>query len=136
MRYKEVISGLIKSAKAEPNIRFTGYKNIYELNSIPTLDYDVFYITPNVFTGDEDTITYSLNLYYISRWDETENNQIQIQSSGITILQRILNRFVNNEDVTIEGNIVFHPFYQKFKDMTAGVFATVNLKTDNLVGCE
>lgn len=136
MRYKEVISGLIKSAKAEPNIRFTGYKNIYELNSIPTLDYDVFYITPNVFTGDEDTITYSLNIYYISRWDETENNQIQIQSSGITILQRILNRFVNNEDVTIEGNIVFHPFYQQFKDMTAGVFATVNLVTDNLVGCE
>lgn len=90
MRYKELVNKLIEAAKEEPNIRFAGCKNIYELNSIPTIDYDVFYITPNIFTGDENTMTYSLNLYYISRWDETENNQLQIQSSGIAILQRSL----------------------------------------------
>lgn len=67
MTYYEIINGLKESALIEPNINFAGSKDIYELNSLPNIDYNVFYITPNTFNLDEDTITYSLNLYYVAR---------------------------------------------------------------------
>lgn len=63
----ELISRLLGSAAEEPNINYYGYGDIYKLNSIPNIDYNVFYITPNTFNMDEDTITYSLNLYYVAR---------------------------------------------------------------------
>lgn len=67
MTYKEVLEGLVECALREPNIKFTGYKDIYELNSVPDINYSVFYITPNTFREEEDSITFSLNLYYVDR---------------------------------------------------------------------
>lgn len=67
LTYWDVVEELKKSALEEPNINFAGSKDIYNLNSIPDIDYDVFYITPNQHTWNEDTVRYSLNLYYISR---------------------------------------------------------------------
>lgn len=47
LTYWNVIEELKKSALEEPNINFVGSKDIFNLNSIPDIDYDVFYITPN-----------------------------------------------------------------------------------------
>lgn len=136
MTYKQVLNGLMQSAVAEPNIKFSGCKDIYELNSLPNLEYSVFYITPNTFTSTSDAVAYDLNLYYIDRWDETANNQIDIQSFGITVLTNIINRFVDNYDVFVGDTFVFTPFYQRFKDMTAGVFVRVTFTVNNEIGCE
>ena len=135
MTYKEIINALKLSALQEPNINFVGSKDIYELNSIPTIEYSVFYITPNTFNVEEDTITYSLNLYYIDRWDETDDNQLEIQSSGILALQNIINRFnTDYANVEIDYPLVFTPFYQRFKDICAGVFVRINVRADNIIG--
>ena len=122
MTYYEIISNLKACALEEPNINFVGSKDIYELNSLPTIEYNVFYITPNTFSVDEDTITYSLNLYFVSRWDETDNNQLEEQSAGMLALQNIINRFNNlYPEVEIAYPLIYTPFYQKFKDITCGV---------------
>ena len=135
MTYFELISRLLGSAAEELNINYCGYGDIYKLNSIPAIEYSVFYITPNTFNVEEDTITYSLNLYYIDRWDETDNNQLEIQSSGILALQNIINRF-NTDYVNVEISypLVFTPFYQRFKDICAGVFVRINVRVDNIIG--
>lgn len=137
MTYYDLIKALKECALKEPNIRFAGAKDIYELNSLPNIDYDVFYITPNTHTLTEDTIRYSLNLYYITRWDETESNQVEIHSRGIFKLSNILNRF-NNEfpDVAIVYNGTYQLFYQKFKDICAGVFLTIEIELPRLFECE
>lgn len=135
MLYAELIYNIKAAALEEPNINFVGSKDIYELNSLPNIEYNVFYITPNTFRLDEQTITYSLNLYYISRWDELDNNQISEQSSGIIALQNIINRFNNRfDEVTIEYPLIFTPFYQKFKDICAGVFVRVDITVPNVLG--
>lgn len=135
MTYFELISRLLGSAAEEPNINYYGCGDIYKLNSIPTIEYSVFYITPNTFNVEEDTITYSLNLYYIDRWDETDNNQLEIQSSGILALQNIINRFnTDYANVEIDYPLVFTPFYQRFKDICAGVFVRINVRVDNIIG--
>lgn len=135
MTYYEIISNLKACALEEPNINFVGSKDIYELNSIPTIEYNVFYITPNTFNMDEDTITYSLNLYFVSRWDETDNNQLEEQSAGMLALQNIINRFNNlYPEVEIAYPLIYTPFYQKFKDITCGVFVRADFQVDNTLG--
>ena len=134
----ELISRLLGSAAEEPNINYCGYGDIYKLNSIPNIDYNVFYITPNTFNLDEDTITYSLNLYYVARWDETDENQLEEQSAGILALTNIINRFNNTyPDVQLSYPLIFTPFYQKFKDICTGIFVRVDIMVDNVLGvCE
>lgn len=135
MTYYEIISNLKACALEEPNINFVGSKDIYELNSLPTIEYNVFYITPNTFSVDEDTITYSLNLYFVSRWDETDNNQLEEQSAGMLALQNIINRFNNlYPEVEIAYPLIYTPFSQKFKDITCGVFVRANFQVDNTLG--
>jgi hypothetical protein len=135
MTYYEIISNLKACALEEPNINFVGSKDIYELNSLPTIEYNVFYITPNTFSVDEDTITYSLNLYFVSRWDETDNNQLEEQSAGMLALQNIINRFNNlYPEVEIAYPLIYTPFYQKFKDITCGVFVRADFQVDNTLG--
>ena len=135
MTYFELISKLLDSAAEEPNINYYGCGDIYKLNSVPTIEYNVFYITPNTFSVDEDTITYSLNLYFVSRWDETDNNQLEEQSAGMLALQNIINRFNNlYPEVEIAYPLIFTPFYQKFKDICTGVFVRVDLAVDNTLG--
>lgn len=135
MTYYEIISNLKACALEEPNINFVGSKDIYELNSLPTIEYNVFYITPNTFSVDEDTITYSLNLYFISRWDGTDNNQLEEQSAGMLALQNIINRFNNlYPEVEIAYPLIYTPFYQKFKDITCGVFVRADFQVDNTLG--
>lgn len=135
MTYYEIISNLKACALEEPNINFVGSKDIYELNSLPTIEYNVFYITPNTFSVDGDTITYSLNLYFVSRWDETDNNQLEEQSAGMLALQNIINRFNNlYPEVEIAYPLIYTPFYQKFKDITCGVFVRADFQVDNTLG--
>ena len=135
MMYYQLITELKNCALEEPNVRFTGSKDIFELNSLPDIDYSAFYITPNTFTITEDTIRYSLNLYYVDRWDNTDNNQLQIQSAGIVALNNIVNRFNNRfPDTSIGYPLNCQPFYQKFKDMCSGVFVTVTFELDNILG--
>lgn len=67
MTYYQLITELKNCALEEPNVRFAGSKDIFELNSLPDIDYTVFYITPNQHQMNSDTIKYSLNLYYIDR---------------------------------------------------------------------
>lgn len=112
-------------ALQEPNVRTIIENDIYRINSLPDIDYRIFAITQNQHRSNEQFITYSLNLFLVDRWDETLDNQLNVQSDGIIALKEILNRFVaTHPDIWI-GNISYQPFYQRFKDITAGIYATV-----------
>ena len=137
MTYYDVINELKNCALEEPNINYAGSKDIFELNALPDIDYDVFYITPNQHRLFEDTIRFSLNLYFVTRWDNTDDNQLIIHSNGIIKLLNIINRF--NErfpevGLSFPGTVT--TFYQKFKDMCAGVYVTLEFVLPNILGCE
>lgn len=137
MTYYDLITALKMCALEEPNIKSAGSKDIFELNSNPDIKYGVFYITPNQHRVDEDTVRYSLNLYYIDRWDESDDNQLAIHSDGILKLNNIINRFNDrypDVEVVLPANII--TFYQKFKDICAGVYMTIDFILPNIVGCE
>ena len=130
----EIINKLKDIAISKPNINFVGDGDVYTLNSLPNIDYSVFFITQNDHSIYQDTITYSLNLFYIDRISDSEDNVLNIQSDGMLQLTNIINTLVFSEDVDVEGEITFTPFIQRFADQCSGVYCTVRFIVDNNLG--
>ena len=130
----ELINKLKNIAISKPNINFVGDGDVYTLNSLPNIDYSVFFITQNDHSIYQDTITYSLNLFYIDRISDSEDNVLNIQSDGMLQLTNVINTLVFSEDVDVDGEITFTPFIQRFADQCAGVYCTVRFVVDNNLG--
>ena len=130
----EIINKLKDIAISKPNINFVGDGDVYTLNSLPNIDYSVFFITQNDHSIYQDTITYSLNLFYIDRISDSEDNVLNIQSDGMLQLTNVINTLVFSEDVDVDGEITFTPFIQRFADQCAGVYCTVRFIVDNNLG--
>lgn len=138
MTLYQVVKELEKIALTKDNINYAGEGDIYELNTLPDIDYSVFYITQNTHTGDIDDNTFSFNLYYIDRLTENKDNHLKIQSDGIIILKNIINEFnYTYPDEEINYPLQFQTFYQRFADDCAGVYVTVQIETESVLGlCE
>ena len=130
----EIINKLKDIAISKPNINYVGDGDVYTLNSLPNIDYSVFFITQNDHSIYQDTITYSLNLFYIDRISDSEDNTLNIQSDGMLQLTNIINTLVFSEDVDVDGDITFVPFIQRFADQCSGVYCTVRFICDNNLG--
>ena len=130
----ELINKLKNIAISKPNINYVGDGDVYTLNSLPNIDYSVFFITQNDHSIYQDTITYSLNLFYIDRISDSEDNVLNIQSDGMLQLTNVINTLVFSEDVDVEGEISFTPFIQRFADNCSGVYCTVRFICDNNLG--
>ena len=133
MTLYDIVTTLINIAKKQPNINYTGEGDIYILNSLPNIDYSVFYITQNNHTQREDTVNYNLTLFYIDRVNSSGNNVLQIQSTGMLALNNIINKFNNLYDVEV-GDIDFTTFVHRFQDDCAGVYANVTITADAELG--
>lgn len=134
MTLHEIINKLKDIAINKPNINYVGDGDVYTLNSLPNLDYSVFFITQNAHSIDGNTIIYNLNLFYIDRIADSEDNVLNIQSDGILQLTNIINTLVFSEDADVDGEINFVPFIQRFSDNCAGVYCSVSFVCDNNLG--
>lgn len=130
----EIINKLKDIAIRKPNINYAGDGDVYTLNSLTDINYSVFFVTQNDHLIDSDTITYNLNLFYIDRISDSEDNTLNIQSDGMLQLTNIINSLVFSEDVDVEGDITFVPFIQRFADNCSGVYCTVRFVCDNNLG--
>ena len=134
MSLKEVITKFLNIAKKQPNIGYTGEGDIYTLNSLPNLEYSVFFVTQQQHNQSEDVISYNLILYYVDRLVEDDANMLDIQSNGIIMLGNIINTFINENDADINYDITYQPFTHKFADKCAGVYANVKIEVGNNIG--
>ena len=77
---------------------------------------------------------WGLNLFFIDRLLDNNENRLSIQSAGITILENVLKNFADTFGAEYMNNIVYTPFTQRFKDNCAGVFCKISISTvmDNL----
>lgn len=131
----EIVNSFLDIAKAQPNINYVGEGDIYKLNSLPNIDYSVFFVTQTNHTQDENTITYNLILYFIDRLFTDGGNALNVQSNGMIMLNNIINIFNNmNPEVAIEYDINYTTFVHKFQDDCAGVFANVSITADADLG--
>ena len=135
MTLLDIVTTLTEIAKNKPNINYVGSGDIYQLNSLPSIDYSVFFITQNTHNWDIDTTQFSLNLYYIDRLLKDRTNAEEIQTAGMLQLQNSINTLYSQfEDVEIDYPVQFTPFYHRFADECAGVFATITITVPSSIG--
>ena len=130
----EVIEKIKNIAKKQVNVGYVGEGDIYELNSLPNVDYSVIYITQSNHSITPDLCEYTLNIFYIDRLFGDKTNRLAIQSHGISIINNIINNLELSEDVNVEYPVPFTTFNHRFSDECGGVFATVKITADNELG--
>lgn len=125
----DVVNELKAIAMTQPNVRSAGEGSVYDfMNGNPSSKYSVFFISQTVHREDENFAYYGFNLFHINRLDSTlENNRLQEQSIAKDVLSNIIKTFCNMYDAKVES-LVYHPFTEKFKDLTCGMYVTVEFQ--------
>lgn len=133
----EIVNELKAIAMTQPNIRSAGEGNVYDfMNGNPSSKYSVFFISQTVHREDDNFVYYGFNLFHINRLDSTlENNRLQEQSIAKDVLSNIVKTFCNMHDAKVES-LVYHPFTEKFKDLTCGMYVTVEFQIPLDYTCE
>lgn len=126
MTLYKVIETIKMLALKHPNINSAYEGNIYELmNANPSLKYACFVITQQSHTQDDTYDHYGFNLFYVDRLvDDMEDNRVQIQSTGKSMLSNIIKAFCEEFDAECE-NINYQTFTERFADECAGVYCTL-----------
>ncbi len=136
MTLATIIETLKMIALKHPNVNSAYEGNIYEiLNSNPNNKYASVVITQQSHTTDEVYDHYGFVIFYVDRLvDDMEENRVQIQSCGKSMLGNIITFFCEEFEAECD-NITYQPFTQKFVDMTCGVYCTITIDTVKDVYC-
>ena len=136
MTLYNIVSILKSIAASQPNIRTTTDGSVYDvLNTNPAIQYDVFHISQTNHREDENYDYYGFNLFYISRLEDSlENNRLQIQSIGKEVLSNIIRTLCENFAIDYPA-ITYFPFTQRFNDLCAGVYCSLQLDVPKELWC-
>jgi hypothetical protein len=122
----KIIDVICAIASGERNINTVIQNDIYELDGQPDTKYNVFGITQNIHSEDDQFMYYDFNLYFINRITNDErSNEILNQSTGIQVLRNIIRKTCEYLDIEVNTDIQYFPFIQKFADVCSGVYADV-----------
>lgn len=136
MTLYNIVSILKSIAASQPNIRTTTDGSVYDaLNTNPAIQYDVFHISQTNHREDENYDYYGFNLFYISRLEDSlEDNRLQIQSIGKEVLSNIIRTLCENFAIDYP-TITYFPFTQRFNDLCAGVYCSLQLDVPKELWC-
>ena len=136
MTLATIIETLKMIALKHPNVNSAYEGNIYEiLNANPNNKYASVVITQQSHTTDEVYDHYGFVIFYVDRLvNDLEDNRVQIQSCGKSMLGNIITFFCEEFEAECD-NITYQPFTQKFVDMTCGVYCTITIDTVKDVYC-
>lgn len=136
MTLAKIIDTLKMIALKHPNVNSAYEGNIYDiLNAKPDNRYASVVITQQSHTTDEIYDHYGFVIFYVDRLvDDMEENRVQIQSIGKSMLGNIITAFCNEFEAECD-NISYQPFTQRFADETAGVYCTITIDTVKDVYC-
>ena len=128
MTLAKIIDTLKMIALKHPNVNSVYEGNIYDiLNAKPDNKYASVVLTQQSHTTDETYDHYGFVIFYVDRLvDDLEENRVQIQSIGKSMLGNIITAFCNEFEAECD-NILYQPFTQRFTDETAGVYCTITI---------
>ena len=132
----QIIQILKQIALTQPNIKSVTDGSIYEvMNTNPSIKYNVVHFSQTTHQSDEETDVYGLNIFYVSRLEDSlEDNRLQIQSIGKDILDNIIRTFCENWNIDFPV-ITYTPFTQKFNDLCAGCYCNLKLEIPKEILC-
>lgn len=130
MKLRTLYDKIVEAAKmVDPNIGSTFYGDVYQLNHIQNVKYPAMVVTNSTHSGvmDEYYFQYRLNIFYVERLTDDQENKIDIHSNAITFLNSIVKELDEN---FIINNYEIECFNERFNDMCAGAYLSVDLRFD------
>ena len=126
MTLRELYTLLEDCARQIPDIRTCVENDITRLNEMREAKYGVFGITQNEHFSDISTMSFSLNLFYIDRLVNSQDNEVEIQSHAIEMLRQIVN--IASERGCYYTDVRYNSFTERFMDECAGAWAVVTFR--------
>lgn len=135
MTLVELIQRIEDNARKQPCIASIVRNDVFRINSLPDLKYGVFAWLQGQHSGSVSSgmDRYSFTLFYVDRLKADEGNQIEVQSTGCSVLSNIL-RALEEEGIGVE-DYTLQPFNQRFTDVCAGVFCNVTFEVPSSYNC-
>lgn len=135
MTLKTVIEKLREIALRTPNVRSVIINDIYRENAFEDVKYGAVAILQEDHYVGENIVRYGITLVYIDRLLRDAGNEVDVQSEGMLALMNIINAFIGeNDTATLDGEVEFTAFNQRFADDCAGVYARVNIEVESNLG--
>lgn len=126
MTLMQVIKRLEDVALAQPPVKQIIENDAYRLNGLPDAKYGVFAFTQGRHTASlgSSQLYYTFTLMYIDRLTESHDNEIYVQSTGVTVLDNICRTLALEWDIT---DWAIQTFTQRFLDDCAGAYVEVRI---------
>lgn len=126
MTLYEVIRRIEATAAKQPAVNMIVENDIFKLNACPDAKYGVFAWTQGAHTAstESDERRYSFSLFYVDMLTDNGDNQLQVQSVAVEVLDNVLRELAEDWGV---DEWTIQPFNQRFTDVCAGAFASVVL---------
>ena len=124
-------------AEQQPAINQIVDNNVYRLNDLKDAEYSVFAWQQRQHREETDFWIYSFQFFYIDRLTQDGGNELEVQSIGLDILSNIILTIIEagEGDIELYDYPSYQPFTQRFKDETAGVYATVTFRVSKCTIC-
>ena len=127
--YLQILNIIKDAALAQPNVN-TVVREFIDLNREDT-EYSAVVIQDRDGTRDriteQDYITYTWHLGYVDRLTDDESNRDDIFSTGINVINNIVNSIRNTYFPELEVRVIdrFNTFNQRFTASCAGVYVVL-----------
>lgn len=128
MKLRQLYDKIVSLSKmSDPNVGDCFYGDVYQLNHIQTVKYPSVVVTNSNHNGSMDDyyFEYRLNIFYIDRLTDNQENKIDIHSAAITFLNTLVKEL--DEDLIIR-NYEINCFNERFNDMCSGAYVTLYLR--------
>ena len=122
--FKQVIEKLTELGK-ELGIKTVFVQDIYQINNNPDISYPVLVIESDETKETLDLWQYRFRLTYVDILAEDQSNLIDIQSTGMELLSKLLRDIPENWNLTSSS---YRTFLQRFNDECSGVYCWITLE--------
>ena len=137
MTLYQITSYLKQIALSSPYIRTAEEGSVYTImNGNPHSRYGVFVISQTQHRQDDIFDYYGFNMFVIDRLvDDLESNRLQIQSLAKEVLANTILTLITKFYGITHNELQFHPFTEKFVDLTAGQYVQVTFQVPRNLIC-
>lgn len=135
MNYYNFVNTILETAKSHKLVYEVGEGDIYEHLNSGDHKYPCVFLTVQNVDSNGTQMTVTGSLFYVDALLSDTSNKLQIQSTGMTTLQQIFMRLMDNyHDFELRTGR-YTPFDEKFADLCAGVFSnfTISFMDDTCI---
>lgn len=132
MTFKELIKIILNECATFPNVHYVDYGDAYKLlNTNPSVDYAAMIVTHNGSAYETTTslVEHDIVVVYADRETDDQSNILDIQSEGIKILQKLIDRLNDKHEsrIFITDFVRMETFREKFSSEVAGALARLTI---------